>query len=132
MPPAIPGLGMANGITVNIQDKGGADPLRMDEVKNKVLAVLNDKKKFPDVMAAFSGYNAVTPHLRFNLDRTKAEMFKVPVATVYATLQNYLGSRYVNDVNLGTQVNRVTVQADWRPKRSRGCTCAAKTARWCR
>ncbi|MBP5286264.1 MAG: efflux RND transporter permease subunit, partial [Kiritimatiellae bacterium] len=53
------------------------------------------------------------PHLRFNLDRVKAEMFKVPVATVYSTLQNYLGSRYVNDVNLGTQVNRVTVQADW-------------------
>jgi multidrug efflux pump subunit AcrB len=38
-------------------------------------------------------------------------MYKVPVATVYATLQNYLGSRYVNDVNLGTQVNRVTVCA---------------------
>ena len=113
MPPAIPGLGLANGITVNIQDKGGADPMRMDEVKNKVLAVLNDKTKFPKVMAAFSGYNAVTPHLRFNLDRTKAEMFKVPVATVYSTLQNYLGSRYVNDVNLGPQVNRVTVQADW-------------------
>ena len=113
MPPAIPGLGMANGITVNIQDKGDADPQRMDEVKNKVLAVLNDKSKFPDVMMAFSGYNALTPHLRFHLDRDKAEMFKVPVATVYATLQNYLGSRYVNDVNLGTQVNRVTVQADW-------------------
>ncbi|MBO4708196.1 MAG: efflux RND transporter permease subunit, partial [Kiritimatiellae bacterium] len=113
MPPAIPGVGLANGITVNIQDKGSADPMRMDEVKNKVLAVLNDKTKFPNVMMAFSGYNAVTPHLRFNLDRTKAEMFKVPVATVYSTLQNYLGSRYVNDVNLGTQVNRVTVQADW-------------------
>ncbi|MBR5548194.1 MAG: efflux RND transporter permease subunit [Kiritimatiellae bacterium] len=113
MPPAIPGVGLANGITVNIQDKGSADPMRMDEVKNQVLAVLNDKTKFPNVMMAFSGYNAVTPHLRFNLDRTKAEMFKVPVATVYSTLQNYLGSRYVNDVNLGTQVNRVTVQADW-------------------
>jgi multidrug efflux pump subunit AcrB len=39
-------------------------------------------------------------------------MFHVPVATVYSTLQNYLGSRYVNDVNLGTQVNRVTVAAE--------------------
>jgi hydrophobe/amphiphile efflux-1 (HAE1) family protein len=113
MPPAIPGLGLANGITVQIQDKGTADPMRVDEVKNKLLRSLNDKTRFPGILAAFAGYNAVTPHLRFNLDRTKAEMFKVPVATVYATLQNYLGSRYVNDVNLGTQVNRVTVQADW-------------------
>ena len=69
--------------------------------------------RLPTVMAAFSGYQAKTPHLRFKLDRDKAEMFQVPVATVYSTLQNYLGSRYVNDVNLGTQVNRVTVQSDW-------------------
>ena len=113
MPPAIPGLGMTNGISVDLQDKGTADPIRMDQVKNRVLAELNDKSKHPDIMVAYSGYNAVTPHLRFNLDRVKAEMYKVPVATVYSTLQNYLGSRYVNDVNLGTQVNRVTVQADW-------------------
>ena len=113
MPPAIPGLGMANGITFHLQDKGSADPIRMDAVKNQVLAELNDKSRHPDIMVAYSGYNAITPHLRFNLDRVKAEMFKVPVGTVYSTLQNYLGSRYVNDVNLGTQVNRVTVQADW-------------------
>ena len=113
MPPAIPGLGMANGVTVHIQDKGTADPVRMDRIKNLVLAALNDKSKHPDIFVAYSGYNAVTPHLRFHLERDKAEMFKVPVGTVYSTLQNYLGSRYVNDVNLGTQVNRVTVQSDW-------------------
>lgn len=118
MPPAIPGLGMTNGISLNLQDKGTADPLRVEEVQNKLLAALNDKSRFPDVLMAFSGFNASTPHLRFNLDRDKAEMFKVPVATVYATLQNYLGSRYVNDVNLGTQVNRVTVQSDWEGRSS--------------
>ncbi len=109
-PPAIPGVGMMNGISVHLQDKGTADPYRTDEIKAKALALLNQS---PLILAAFAGYNAETPHLRFLLDRAKAEMFKVPVATVYATLQNYLGSRYVNDVNLGTQVNRVTVQADW-------------------
>ena len=109
MPPAIPGLGMANGISVHIQDKADADPMKMDEVKNKLLAKINAN---PNVLMAFSGYNAVTPHLKFNLDRKKTEMFHVPVATIYATLQNYLGSRYVNDVNLGTQVNRVTVAAE--------------------
>ena len=109
-PPAIPGLGTVNGISVHIQDKGTADPIRADEIKKQLLWKLNQN---PHIMAAFAGYNADTPHLRFLLDRVKAEMYKVPVATVYATLQNYLGSRYVNDVNLGTQVNRVTVQADW-------------------
>ena len=110
MPPAIPGIGNANGISFHLQNKDAADPVRLAEVQNVVLGRLMQN---PHVQIAFPNFNARTPHLRFNLDRTKAEMFKVPVATVYSTLQNYLGSRYVNDVNLGTQVNRVTVQADW-------------------
>ncbi|MGN0854258.1 MAG: efflux RND transporter permease subunit [Kiritimatiellia bacterium] len=108
-PPAIPGLGNSNGISLHIQDKTGTDPVALDKVKNDVLMKLNAN---PNVLAAFSGFNSQTPQLRFNLDRVKAEMFHVPVSTVYATLQNYLGSRYVNDVNLGTQVNRVTVAAE--------------------
>ncbi len=109
-PPAIPGLGNANGISFHLQDKISTDPAKIDAVKNQLLGKLNSRKDI--ILAAFSGFNAQTPHLRFELDRTKAEMFQVPVATVYATLQNYLGSRYVNDVNLGTQVNRVTVAAE--------------------
>ena len=108
-PPAIPGLGNANGVSFHLQDKISTDPAKLDAVKNLVLQKLNASA---NVMAAFSGFNSNTPHLRFNLDRTKAEMFHVPVSTVYSTLQNYLGSRYVNDVNLGTQVNRVTVCAE--------------------
>ncbi len=110
VPPAIPGLGTNSGIDLRLQSKGDTDAMRLDTVKNRILGKLN---ALPGVMVAFSGYTAETPHLRFHLDRTKAEMYRVPVSTVYTTLQNYLGSRYVNDVNLGTQVNRVTVQSDW-------------------
>ncbi|MDO5318556.1 MAG: efflux RND transporter permease subunit, partial [bacterium] len=109
-PPAIPGLGNANGIAVHLLNKADSDPQMADQVKKQILMKLNQN---PHVLAAFAGFNTDTPHLRFNLDRDKAEMFKVPVSTVYATLQNYLGSRYVNDVNLGTQVNRVTVQSSY-------------------
>lgn len=111
VPPAIPGLGSNSGIDVRIQAKEDTDAIRLDGVTKQVLGALN---KSPLIMAAFSGYTAETPQMRFHLDRVKAEMFHVPVATVYATLQNYLGSRYVNDINLGTQVNRVTVQSDWK------------------
>ena len=94
---------------MQILDKTSTDPVALDRVKNAILAKLNAS---PLVLAAFSGFNSETPQLRFNLDRVKAEMFHVPVSVVYSTLQNYLGSRYVNDVNLGTQVNRVTVAAE--------------------
>ena len=110
VPPAIPGLGVTGGIDVRLQSRESTDPMRLDTVLNQVLVALN---RSPLILAAFSGFNAKTPHLRLNVDRTKAEIFKVPLSSLYATLQNYLGSRYVNDVNLGTQVNRVTVQSDW-------------------
>ncbi len=109
-PPAIPGLGADDAVDVRIQAKEDSDPMKLDAVKNEMLMKIN---ALPSVMVAYSGFTAKTPHLRLDIDRTKAEMFHVPVATAYATLQNYLGSRYVNDVNLGTQVNRVTVQSDW-------------------
>jgi len=109
-PPAIPGLGNANGISLFLLNKAESDPFAVDRVKDEMLMKLN---RNPHILAAFAGFNTQTPHLKFNLDRVKAEMFKVPVATVYSTLQNYLGSRYVNDVNLGTQVNRVTVQSSF-------------------
>ena len=109
-PPAIPGLGNASGIDLRVQSQGDTDPMRLNRVVGEVLRALNTS---PLVGMAYTGFTADTPMLRFNLDRDKAEMYGVPVATVYSTLQNYLGSRYVNDVNLGTQVNRVTVQSDW-------------------
>ncbi len=110
VPPAIPGLGMNNGIDLRVQSKEDMDPERLGKTLQMVLRELNS---LPGVMVAFSGYTANTPMLRLDLDRDKAEMLGVEVSAAYATLQNYLGSRYINDVNLGTQVNRVTVQSDW-------------------
>ncbi len=107
-PPAIPGLGNTNGIVFHLLNKEDSSTEHLASEMNRLLEKLRAN---PRVLTAFAGFNVETPHLKFNLDRVKAEMFKVPVATVYSTLQNYLGSRYVNDVNLGTQVNRVTVQS---------------------
>ena len=107
-PPAIPGLGSTSGITFHVVNTADTDVQRIGSAVSELLARLNGNQR---IQAAFTGFSAETPHIRFDLDRTKAELFEVPVATVYSTLQNYLGSRYVNDVNFGTQVNRVTVQA---------------------
>ncbi len=107
-PPAIPGLGESSGVSFHVLNKSDTDPFKVDAAVQSILKAIRDD---PRVLAAFTGFTVQTPHVRFDLDRDKAEMLGVPVATVYSTLQNYLGSKYVNDVNLGTQVNRVTVQA---------------------
>jgi len=108
--PAIPGMGYSNGMDVQLQALSDPDPARLEGQMMKMLGALN---AMPEVMMAFSGYNAQTPSLKVNVDRVKAELMNVPVGSVFATLQNYLGSRYVNDVNIGTQVNQAIIQAEW-------------------
>lgn len=109
-PPAIQGLGMASGIDMRLQSRVENDPLKLAEVLGAVLMELNQS---PEVLYAFSSYTADTPHLYLNIDREKAELMNVPVSTIFSTLQTYFGSTYINDINIGTQVNHVMVQSDW-------------------
>ena len=48
-----------------------------------------------------------------NIDRTKLQAYKIPVAALFETLQNNLGSRYINNITLSGQVNKVIIQADF-------------------
>lgn len=109
-PPAIPGISANGGLDFRLQAIGDTDPKKLEATLNGLLGRVNQD---PHVMAAFSSYTANTPHLHVEVDRTKAESLGVPVSTVFATLQSYLGSRYVNDINVGNRVNQVYVQADW-------------------
>ena len=113
-PPSIPGVSANGGIDMLLQSYDDADPQKLDTVLQPFLASLNATHS----MMAFSTYTAQTPHLRLMVDRTKCEMYNVPVATLFSTLQNYLGSRYVNDINIGTQVNTVVIQSDWEHRTS--------------
>ncbi len=110
VPPAIMGISASGGLDAKVQALDNTDPQALDAAVEQFLNSVRGSGKFG---VAFTSYTAKTPHLKLVVDRLKCEMYKVPVGTLFATLQNYLGSRYVNDVNIGTQVNKVIVQSDW-------------------
>ncbi len=110
-PPAIMGLGMSGGLDLRLQSRLENDPEKLATVTGGFLAKINQA---PEVLYAFTSYTADTPHLFLDIDRAKAEMFNVPVGTIFSTLQTYFGSAYINDINIGTQVNKVMVQSDWK------------------
>ncbi len=114
-PPAIQGLGMASGIDMRLESTSDNDPVRLAEVMNRLLIELNQA---PEVSYAFSTYTSDTPHLFLDIDRKKTELLGIPVSTIFSTLQTYFGSAYINDINMGTQVNRVMIQSDWRYRNS--------------
>ncbi len=108
--PAIPGLGTTGGMDFRLQALDDTDPKKLESVLKSFLGKIN---QLPEIMYAFSTYTAQTPHAYIEIDKEKAEVMKVPVGNIYSVLQNYLGSGYINDINIGTQVNKVMIQADW-------------------
>ena len=110
-PPAIMGLGMSGGMDYRLQALNSDDPQQLEAALKGFLGKLNQD---PNISYAYTTYTAQTPNYYITIDREKAEAMKVSIGSIYDVLQNYLGSSYVNDVNFGTQVNKVMIQADWK------------------
>lgn len=110
-PPAIMGLGMSGGMDYRLQALNSDDPQQLEAALRSFLAKVNQN---PNISYAYTTYTAQTPNYYITIDREKAEAMKVSIGSIYSVLQNYLGSSYVNDVNFGTQVNKVMIQADWK------------------
>ncbi len=114
-PPAIQGLGISGGIDMRLQSRMENDPEKMAMVLRDFVGKIN---RLDGVLYAYSTYTSNTPHLYLDIDREKAEMLNVPVGNIFSTLQTYFGSAYINDINIGTQVNKVMVQSDWNFRNS--------------
>ena len=106
----VKGVGAQGGVTVMFQTIGDNDPVKFSR---ETLRMRGELAKSPLADIVTGGFYADTPHLRVTVDRAKCELMNVPMSSVFSVLQHNLGSIYVNDVNIGTQVNRVTAMAEW-------------------
>jgi len=109
MPPPVRGIGTAGGFRMMVEDSGGAGS---QALQGAVYAMMGRAAQTPGLTQVFSLFESSTPQLYLDIDRTKAEMLGVNMGDVFAALQTYLGSSYVNDFNLLGRVFRVTAQAD--------------------
>ena len=113
--PAIPGLGTAGGLDIRLQSRLEIDYQKLDAALQGFLGNIN---QLPEIAYAYTTYTSKTPNIFVDIDRNKAESLKVPLSNIFATLESYLGSSYINDINLGTQVNKVTMMSDWMYRES--------------
>ncbi len=109
LPPPIMGLGAAGGFTMELQDRGGAGIIRLQEAANDMVAAGNAS---PLLTRLNQNFRAGVPQLYLDVDRTKALAYKVPLDRLFSTLGTSLGSAYVNDFNLFSRTWRVMAQAD--------------------
>jgi hydrophobe/amphiphile efflux-1 (HAE1) family protein len=110
-PPPVRGMGNLGGFRMMVQDRRGRGYEALQQAAQEVVA---EGAKKPALIGLFSGFRANAPQLYADIDRTKAQMLRVPMENVFSTLQTQLGSIYVNDLNLYGRTFRVIAQADAR------------------
>lgn len=114
-PPAIPGVGNAEGFDFRLQALGGQPPEELSRVLRSFIVAANAD---PAIGSAYSTFSADVPGLFLDIDRVTAQRLNVPISTVFSTLQAQLGSAYVNNFTIMGQVYQVNVQADQQFRRT--------------
>jgi HAE1 family hydrophobic/amphiphilic exporter-1 len=108
-PPSVPGIGTGGGFKMYVQDRAGRGPRALEQAVNSITGPAN---RTPGLVQVFTLFNASTPQVYADIDRTKAEMLGVPITRFFDTLTTYMGSTFVNDFNILGRTYRVTAQAD--------------------
>jgi HAE1 family hydrophobic/amphiphilic exporter-1 len=107
--PPISGLGVSSGFDMQVQDAIGLGIERLAEAADDLVIASQSQ---PGLMNVNSTFSAETPTLFANVDRVKALDMRVPLKSVFETMQAFLGSEYVNDFNKFGRTWQVKVQAD--------------------
>lgn len=113
-PPAIPGVGQSDGLSLELlAAEGNISPSELYQALQIYLEKLNSSD---DLQYAFSTFTSDTPHIFLDINRNKLESYKIPVSNLFSALQNNLGSRYINNITLNGQTNKVIIQADFEDR----------------
>jgi HAE1 family hydrophobic/amphiphilic exporter-1 len=109
IPPPIRGLGQGGGFQLMVEDRQSLGLAELQKAVDEVIRAGNSQSGLRNLISTF---NARSPQLFLDIDRTKAESLNIPLNNVFSTLQTYLGSSFVNLFNKFNQVFQVYVQAD--------------------
>jgi multidrug efflux pump len=114
--PPIPGLSVAGGFKLMVEDRGALGLPNLEEQTNKLIGRGPPKpsgmRADRAILGVITQFRASTPQLYMDIDRTKVESLGVSLDDVNQTLQMYLGSLYVNSFNIFGRYWQVTIQAE--------------------
>ncbi len=96
-PPAIQGLGTGSGFSMMVQDRSGAHTV--SELGEQVARFLEAARKRPEIGRVLTTFQADVPQIFAKVEREKVLKEGVDISDVYATLQAFMGSAYINNFN---------------------------------
>jgi multidrug efflux pump len=108
-PPPVRGIGNAGGFKMEIQDRRGAGLEALQTATDQMIAKAGSGH---GLVGLYTSFRSQVPQIFLDIDRRKVETLDVPIASVFNTLQAYLGSTYVNDFNFLNRTNQVNIQGE--------------------
>jgi len=106
--PEVPGLGITAGVEINLQNRSGQDIRDFAQHEQEFAQAAN---KLPAAGGLNSSFRANVPQVFVTVDRTAAKARGVNLTDLFATLQAFLSSLYINDFNLFGKTYRVQANA---------------------
>jgi len=107
--PSIPGVGLAGGFDMQLQDRIGVGIAALQEASDTVMA---EAAGSGQVDRLSSSLRSSVPALWVDVDRDKVKKMGLSLQTVFSALQVFLGSAYANDFNAFNRTYQVRVQAE--------------------
>ncbi len=108
-PPAIPGLGLTSGLTMQILDINNLGP----EALSEAISSMQEKAAAdPRLASVTSMYQGSVPQYSVKVNRQRAKQLNLMLEDIYSTLSQYMGGSYVNDFVKFGRTYQVTVSAD--------------------
>jgi len=104
----IPGLGATSGVEANLQNRAGRD---VRDFARQVQAFTQAANRLPAVQAMNTNFRASVPQLYVDVDRAATKARGVNLSDLFATLQTFLSTLYINDFNLYGRTYRVQAEA---------------------
>ena len=113
--PPVDGLGTAGGFKIVIEDRSSNGLAALQGATERIVDA--GRGKPDELRGMFSSFRADTPWLFLDINRDQAKTLGLAVNDVFTSLQVFLGSLYVNDLNWFGRTWQVNVQSESRFRR---------------
>src|SRR5436305_2000911 len=108
-PPAIPGVGTSGGFAFILEDRAGKD---VSFLSQNLKTFLDAARKRPELTGVITTFLPNVPQVFVNVDRDKVIKQGIDLASVYQTLQTFMGGFFVNYFNRFGRTWQVYIEAE--------------------
>lgn len=114
-PPAIPGLGVTNGLEMQLLD---INNLGAEAMSQAIATLQAASAKYPKAGKLTTVYEGEVPQYQVQIDRDKASLMGLNINDIYTVLSNYVGSDFVDEYEQFGRMYHVNIGGEGSARRN--------------